>query len=176
MSAGALYVALFRGINVGTAKALPMPELKRVLEGLGFSGVTTVLRSGSAVFSASSRPAASAIEAAVEKETGIHSDVIVLSSEEFAAIASANPLRDAVSDGSKGFVTFSSEPVGAVEMPDPEQLGGELIAVGERAVYQWMPDGSMQTKVPKSFWKQFDGTLTARNLNTVERVLTLLDL
>lgn len=168
------YVALFRGINVGTAKPLPMTDLKRMLESLGLQDVTTVLRSGSAVFSAGSRPAAHSIEIAVEEGTGIHSAVIVLSGAEFIAIAEANPLADSITDGSRGFVTFVNEQPAGIELPDPGELSPELIALGERAVYQWMPDGSMQTRVPKSFWKQFRGTVTARNLNTVERVRGLL--
>lgn len=175
MSGSAKYVALFRGINVGKGKPLSMSDLTTALEGLGVEDVRTVLRSGSAVFSARSRPAAPAIEAAVAEATGIHSAVIVLSGEEFARIARSNPLLDSMTDGSKGFVCFSDQPLSGIVLPQAGSLAPELIAVGDRAVYQWMPDGSMQTKVPKSFWKQFGGTLTTRNLNTVKRVQALLE-
>jgi len=175
MPATSKYVALFRGINVGTAKQLSMADLKRVLDDLGFQSVNTVLRSGSAVFSTDSRPTASTIEAAVEKATGIHSDVIVLSAAEFTEIVDANPLIEAMTDGSKSFITFVDGSLEGVESPDVGALSPELMAIGTKAIYQWMPDGSLQTKVPKSFWKSVRPTLTARNLNTVKKVQALLE-
>ena len=39
-------VAFLRGINVGTAKRVPMSDLRRVVEGLGHEDVRTVLNSG----------------------------------------------------------------------------------------------------------------------------------
>jgi len=168
------YVALFRGINVGRGKPLAMAELRLALEGMGFRDVAAILRSGSAVFSSAARPLGEDIEEAVLGRTGVRSAVIVLSGAEFAEIAMANPLLDSIADGSKGFVTFADDPVSGIRLPDPAPLAPELIALGDRAVYQWMPEGNMRTRVPRSFWTQFTGTLTARNQNTVEKVLALL--
>ena len=53
-------------------------------------------------------------------------------------------------------------------------LGMELLAVGPGAVYQWMPDGSRHTRVGRSFWKQFDAPVTARNWNTAQKLRALL--
>jgi uncharacterized protein (DUF1697 family) len=167
------YLALLRGINVGTAKAVSMAELTAVFEGLGLSEVKTLLRSGNVVFSG--KAAAAAIEAAVLEATGVTSSVLVLDAASFRRIASANPLLDIATNGSKSFVTFLSAPHGALDEPDAAALAPEVLAVGEEAIYQWMPDGSMQTKVPKSFWKQFDSPVTARNWNTVEKLLLLLE-
>lgn len=47
------FVALLRGINVGTAKRIPMAELGALLMGLANSQVATLLNSGNAVFQAS---------------------------------------------------------------------------------------------------------------------------
>ena len=46
------YVALFRGINVGRAKRIAMGDLRRLIEGLGFGNVVTLLNSGNVVFDA----------------------------------------------------------------------------------------------------------------------------
>ena len=51
------YVAFLRGINVGGGKPVPMGELSRCLEGLGYDGVRTYINSGNVVFRASSRDA-----------------------------------------------------------------------------------------------------------------------
>jgi uncharacterized protein (DUF1697 family) len=184
---GALHVALFRGINVGTAKAVAMPQLAAVFEALGYTVVRTVLRSGNVVFGVATDQtgAAERIEAAVLAATGVQSSVLVLTATKFRAIAEANPLDGATSAGvaatgvpsagSKTFITFLSEPHGTIEVPDAAALAPELLRVGDSAVYQWMPDGSQQTKVPKSFWKQFSGHVTARNANTVRKLLDLLE-
>jgi uncharacterized protein (DUF1697 family) len=170
------YVALLRGINVGTAKQVPMAKLRQACENLGWRNVTTVLRSGSVVFDAGTDdpPQGTALRAEVEELTGVTADVLMLSAAEFGAIAADNPLAEVSEDGSKLFTTFLSEPAGTVEVPDAGTLGPEQLSVGRRAVYQWFPDGSMASKVPKQFWSQFSGIQTARNQNTVDKILTLL--
>ncbi len=167
------HVALLRGINVGTAKAIPMAELAAVFAGLGLTEVRTVLRSGNVVFRGEAEPAA--IEAAVFDTTGVRSSVLVLDAASFRRIADADPLTDVATDGSRSFVTFLSGSHGAIEEPDATALAPEILAVGDAAIYQWMPHGSMQTKVPRSFWRQFDGHVTARNRNTVDKLLALLE-
>ena len=62
------YVALLRGINVGTAKRVAMAELRALVEELGYSEVRTLLNSGNVVFSAAKaepRKAALRIQAAL---------------------------------------------------------------------------------------------------------------
>jgi hypothetical protein len=51
------YVALLRGINVGTAKRVAMTEFRALVEKLGYSEVRTLLNSGNIVFSAARLPA-----------------------------------------------------------------------------------------------------------------------
>ena len=169
------YVALLRGINVGTAKQVPMALLRQACENIGWRDVTTVLRSGSVVFDASSNaPEASALRDEVKRITDVASDVLILSAQEFAEIAAANPLSDVSTNGSRLFTTFLSEPAGKVQEPDADDLAPEQLRVGRRAVYQWFPEGSTATKVPRQFWSQFAGIQTARNANTVSKILTLL--
>jgi uncharacterized protein (DUF1697 family) len=172
------YVALFRGINVGRAKAISMADLAPVFTALGYTKVTTVLRSGNVVFeSRATMPidAAAHVEAAVLTATGVQSSVLLLHSALFSAILDANPLATIATDGSKSFVTFVSSMPAAVELPEAHAIAPERLAVGPAAVYQWIPGGSLQTRVPKSFWKQFDAPVTARNWNTVRKLRALLD-
>lgn len=45
------YIAFLRGINISGKNKLPMAELKKELENLGFGEVRTYLNSGNVVFS-----------------------------------------------------------------------------------------------------------------------------
>lgn len=171
------YVALLRGINVGRAKAIPMADLAIVFTTLRFTGVTTVLRSGNVVFHSDVGVTAeipSRIEAAVLAATGVRSSVLVYGSTAFSAILDANPLVEVATDGSKSFVTFVTSIPGTLMLPDARTLAPEQLAVGPAAVYQWMPKGSLQTRVPKAFWRQFDAPVTTRNWNTVQKLQALL--
>ncbi len=170
-------VALLRGINVGRAKAIPMAQLASVFESLGFSDVNTVLRSGNVVFGSSGPltvDAAARIEAAVLASTGVQSSVLTLESAVFCGVLDANPLVDIATDGSMSFVTFVTSMPSSLTLPDAASLAPEVLAVGPAAVYQWMPEGSLQTRVPRSFWKQFDAPVTARNWNTVLKLRAIL--
>ena len=171
------YVALLRGINVGLAKVVSMAELASVFSELGFTDVTTVLRSGNVVFrscAVTSADATAHIEAAVLAATGVHSSVLLLDSAEFLTILDTNPLVAEVTDGSRAFVIFVTSMPASFEVPDAEVLAPELLAVGPAAVYQWMPDGSLNTRVPRSFWRQFDSPVTARNWNTARKLQAFL--
>lgn len=174
----AKYVVLLRGINVGTAKQVPMAQFAEVLENLGAHSVKTVLRSGNAVVEADAAPTAASVEQELLNVTGVQASALVLTSVEFTAIARANPLQNIAADGSRLFVTFLSDQGKAAKQiaePDADALAPEALRITDRAVYQWFPDGSLQTKVPKSFWRQFTGAVTARNANTIDRLLALLE-
>lgn len=166
-------VALLRGINVGTAKAVSMSDLALVFEKLGATGVKTVLRSGNVVYSGTL--SARAIEVALMAATGVRSSVLVIDAATFRRIANENPLLDVMTDGSKCFVTFLSETDGRFQEPDAAALAPEIMVIGDGAIYHWMPEGSQQTRVPKTFWKQVAGHVTARNWNTVQKLLALLE-
>jgi uncharacterized protein (DUF1697 family) len=171
------HVALLRGINVGRAKAISMAQLASVFSALAFMDVTTLLRSGNVVFGSDEavpHDTPSRIEAAILAATGVQSSVLLLDSAGFFAILDACPLVDIATDGSKCFVTFVTSMPPSIALPDTASLAPEMLAVGPAAVYQWMPDGSLQTRVPRSFWKQFDAPVTTRNWNTVLKLRALL--
>lgn len=170
-------VALLRGINVGTAKAIAMAELAGVFAGLGYRDVATVLRSGNVVFRSDEplgEAAPATIEAAVLDATGVLASVLLLDSTAFSGVVADNPLLAVATDRSKSFVTFVTAMPTHLERPDAAFLAPETLAVGRAAIYQWMPKGSLATRVPRSFWKQFSAPVTARNWNTVQKLQALL--
>lgn len=170
------FVALLRGINVGSAKRIPMALLRESLEDAGLSNVRTHLQSGNVVFDSPAIPSAADLEASVLARTGVHSSVVVVSAEEFQAIVEANPFQDAP-DKSRMLVHFTDRmpPAGELQLPDPAAIAPEQLEAGAHALYQWAPDGILATRIPPAFFRQVPGVLTARNLRTVERILTMVD-
>jgi uncharacterized protein (DUF1697 family) len=171
-------VALLRGINVGRAKRVSMAELCEVVASLGHTDVQTVLQSGNVVFTAVRAVddgAATALAQALLDATGVQASVLLVPGEDLAAIAAANPLRDLMTDASRGFVTFLSRPLepASVPAPDVDVLAPEVMVVAERAIYQWCPDGALATKVPPAWWRQLDQVVTTRNWRTVQRLAAL---
>lgn len=173
------YIALWRGINVGPSTQVPMAQLKAILSGLDLDSPRTLLRSGNAVFdSAATLPNdfAATIESIVRAETGVRARVLLFQADEVAAIAAEDPLAERATDPSRHLIHFADDPLApaaSYDLPDPAELEPEALAVGRQAVYQWCPNGVSKQTVPRSFWKQFDTPLTARNRRTVDKLLAL---
>ena len=173
----ATYVALLRGINVGRAKQVSMADLAAVFESCGFANVRTVLRSGNVVFESPSAvdvSTAALLEGELLGRTGVASSMVLIAGEDLRRVAAENPLLGVGTDPSRLMVGFVSQPPAAVGAPDAQMLDPEVLVLGERAVYQWCPDGVSASRVPASFWRQVAPVVTVRNWRTVTRLIELL--
>src|SRR5262245_1757499 len=131
------FVALLRGINVGTAKRVAMADLRAAVEGLGFHDVKTLLNSGNVVFAGEdARPAdvAAAVERAVFETTGVVSKTIALKDAEFAKIVAENSLAGSP-DPTRLFVMFLANPASRRDLAAlaKDDWSPEQIAVGSKA-------------------------------------------
>jgi uncharacterized protein (DUF1697 family) len=184
------YVALLRGINVGTAKQLAMTDLKALLERLGHTEVKTHLRSGQVVFTAEGPATAKAaatlasdIEQAIEQDLGMTVPVVVRSRAELAKVLKANHFATADHDPAKVFCVFFSGPVTAtaLEVIDPAAYAPEefALAPGGRELFLWLPGGMGVSKLGTVKWDralaQKGLVATARNWRTTTKLLELLD-
>ena len=164
------HVALLRGINVGTSTRLPMADLRAIVEAAGGSEVATHLQSGNVVFTAS--PGSDALDAgALEAAIPVTTRVLILTEAEFRAVAAENPLRDIATDPSRLFTTFVDAVPASFELPD---LAPEVVVVGSRAVYQWLPEGFSNSVFTAKHSKRLGPYATARNERTVQAILGLL--
>lgn len=162
-----VWVALLRGVNVGPTTRVPMAELASAYTGVGLTGVRTHLRSGNVVFEADGRPDPVVLQEAVRLATGVSSPVLVLDRDELQRVAQACPLTDVATDDSRLVVSFTSRAPNGALAPDPATIAPELLVIGERAVYQWCPDGVSSSRVPPAFWRRVAPLVTARNWRTV---------
>lgn len=184
------YVALLRGINVGTAKQLAMADFKALLERLGYTEVKTHLRSGQAVFTVEGAATAKAaaqlardIEQAIESDLAMTVPVVVRSRAELAKVLKVNPFVTPDRDPAKLVCVFFSEPVtaAALKAVDPATYAPEefALAPGRRELFLWLPDGMGTSKLGALKWDRALAAkglvATARNWRTTTKLLELLD-
>jgi uncharacterized protein (DUF1697 family) len=175
----ARYAFLLRGINVGRAKSIAMAELRAALEADGFTDVRTLLRSGNvgATVELGAAAAGTRVGELVASAFGMDVGVVVRTHRQLASLVAADPLRDVVDDPSRYVVAFFSSAGGAElqVFADATEAPDACVARPHELVL-WMPAGQVDSPAAKRLAKaRFPGTLTARNWNTVTKLLTLLE-
>ena len=170
-------VALLRAVNVGGTKAVAMPALCKLLTGLGFTDVKSLLQSGNVVFGCSGSADAaleSTLEAAVATGLGVQTAFFVRSAREWNAIVAANPYPDAARDDPSRFVvmTFKSAPAAKdVAALRAAIVGRETITAVGKQLYAIYPDGQGNSKLTNALIERKLGIpCTARNWNTVQKL------
>ena len=80
------YIALLRGDNISGKNKVPMAELKKIFEELGFGAVKTYLNSGNVIFSSDEENIVSLtdrIETTIKKWFGLDIPILVMYPGEF---------------------------------------------------------------------------------------------
>lgn len=174
----ATHVALLRGINIGRAKRIAMADLRALLGDLGYRDVRTVLASGNAVLTAAGETSdeiGGRIGAALAEGLGVSARVTVLTVAEFAAVVAGNPLLGLADNPSRLIVGFLA---GAAERPlvaplAEREWGPEAVAVGERVVYMWCPEGYLASPLVEAVNKALGAAVTSRTWTTATRIAAL---
>ncbi len=165
-----MQIVLLRGINVGGHNKLPMVELKDTLTELGATDVQTYIQSGNAVIQGDI--AAVAISDAIEKAKGFRPQVMVLPLQAFVHIVNACPFP--TDNGKALHVWFLSEtPDFDTVKADALAIPSESYLVTDRAVYLHAPDGIGRSKLAAKIENLAGVPATARNWNTVCKLLAL---
>jgi uncharacterized protein (DUF1697 family) len=172
-------IALLRGVNLAGHHQIKMEVLRALCESLGLRDPQTYIQSGNVVFSTTERDLpklARRIEAAIEKKAGFRPDVILRTTDEVRHVISKNPFcKRAGIEPAKLIVTFlADEPAAQVR----EQVLGikghpEEIHVRGRELYIYFPDGMGQSKLNPVLSRILKNTGTARNWNTINKLLQM---
>jgi uncharacterized protein (DUF1697 family) len=173
-------IALLRGINLGPNRRVSMPELREVLTEAGYADVQTLLQSGNVVLTSTAKPAKLTrdLEALIEERLGVAAPVIVRSRDELAAVVEHDPLGDVADDPKRHVVYFlDGEPAkDVVRQLEAEDVAPEAVAFAGREIHTWHPDGIQRSPLVKLLTdKRLGVTYTARNWNTVTKLLALAD-
>ena len=164
------YVALLRAVNVGGTGKLPMAELKRIAEELGFGSPRTFITSGNLVFSSDDSEASvrDRLEKSLARHMGKPVPVMVRTAAEMAAVAKANPVPDA--PGRRVLVTFLPDPPRKEALDEARGVDGERMALGKREIYVDYCGrllGRSRLRIPAA------EKGTGRNMNTVAKLAEL---
>jgi len=172
------YIAILRGINVGTGRKVPMVDLKKLCEKLGLLNVQTYIQSGNIIFELSKPESVSALQErlyqAISAAFGFDIPVIVRCMEGWAESIANNPfLKEKDVDIDRLHLTCLKE------IPLPELL--EKIKM-----FQYLPDryeiigndvfifcaaGYGTSKLTNSFFEsKLKTSATTRNWKTVMKL------
>jgi uncharacterized protein (DUF1697 family) len=172
-------VALLRAVNVGGTKAVAMPALCKLLTGLGFTDVKSLLQSGNLVFGCNGSAGAALeqkLEAAVATGLGVQTAFFVRSARDWNAIVAANPYPEAARDDPSHLVvmTFKAAPAAKEIAALRAAISGRetVTAIGKQ-LYAVYPDGIGTSKLTNAIIERKLGQPgTARNWNTVQKLAT----
>lgn len=157
-----------------------MGDLRALLEGHGHEDVRTHLQSGNVVLASPLAPRK--LEARLERELaaglGMEVRVLVRTRAELAAVVRRDPLGKEATNGSRYVVSFLSKrlPAKAARELEAADVDPSQVVIDGREIYAWYPDGVQRARLAKLLGDERLGVVsTARNWNTVTKLLQLLD-
>jgi uncharacterized protein (DUF1697 family) len=176
----AVFIALLRGINVGTTKRMAMPRLREVLEDAGFGDVQTYVQSGNVVIRTTDSAAKvrERIERVIRDEWGFDVPVIVRTRAQLQQVHAANPLATVATEPKRYQVIFldSKPKASAFGDLDDSGWGDALFELAGTELYTWTPAGIHSDRMLRDLGRALGGVQgTARNWRTVEALLELAD-
>ncbi len=173
----AIWVALFRGINVGGKNIVPMAELRSELEAVGLQSVRSYIQSGNVVFESKLKSANSLsklISDCVEENRGFRPAVLILNSNDLQKAIDSNPFQAAASEPGKLHCFFLSKAAkldsASVEKAQAQSETCKLVG---KVFYLHAPDGIGRSKLAANAEKYLGVPVTARNFRTVLKIAEL---
>lgn len=172
------WIALLRGINVGTKGRIRMDALKQVFEDAGFSHVSTYIQSGNVLFDTDlpEQEAREAIEQALLSSATITTTATLRSAQELEALIQSCPFSaDALAEAQHLNTEGESFYVCLLPQMPTEQalaslakipLAGETYVVSGRDIYLLLQTSIRLSKFAIRLQKLFP-TATMRNWNTM---------
>ncbi|MFF5296387.1 DUF1697 domain-containing protein [Paractinoplanes globisporus] len=177
------FLILLRGINVGGKNKVPMAELKKCLEALGFSDVTTFIASGNVVLTSDRRTEeiAAQIEAALPKAFDLDSELIKV------LVLTRDQLQAVVDDRPKGFgdepdkyhndaiFLMGIEAAEAMPVFNPRE-GVDRVWPGDGVVYsERLSAQRTKSRLSSMMTSPLYKSMTIRSWNTTVKLLEMLN-
>lgn len=173
------YIALFRGINVGGRNSLLMKELVAIMEVDGYTNIKTYIQSGNVVFESTRtrvKSFPSSIGESIKTKYGFKPQIMVLTDAELRSAAALNPFPEAAKEPKSLHLHFLAD---TPQNPDFQTLNqlktdNESFKLIGKLFYLHAPDGIGRSKLAANAEKLLGVQATARNWNTIAKLLELI--
>lgn len=170
------HIALLRGINVGGHHKVPMAELRKEMENLGFSKVITLLNTGNIIFETQeTADLETKIEAHLQKIFGFPVPVLLRSFEEISDVAESNPFENIkINENIRLYVTFlKNEPKNKLSLPYlSKDESFRTIEVRGKTIFSVLDlSKGITVKGMDDLEKIFGKEITTRNWNTIVKLI-----
>lgn len=170
-----IYIALFRGINVGGRNMLPMKELVAILEDLGSRKIKSYIQSGNAVFAnqkTDTSQLSKKIGVEIKLRHGFEPYVLLLELDDIETVIRKNPFPEAEADPKALHVGFLAS---APKNPDLKALeslkiDSERFRLIDNVFYLHAPEGVGRSKLAARAEKLLGVPMTDRNWRTVCKI------
>ena len=172
-------ICLLRGVNVGGRNKIGMDSLRDVCSSLKLRAPQTYIQSGNVIFGTMERNLAKLarrIEDCIEKGYGFRPNVMLRTAAEMRHVIARNPFASRKNtDPAKLVVSFLAEAPGAEDVKRLLEIkvGPEELRVSGRELYIYFPDGQGRSKLPPVLERTVKIPATARNWNTVNKLLAM---
>lgn len=171
------YIAFLRGINVGGHHKVPMVELRKELEQLGFEKVITLLNSGNIIFEAGHtdiKNLEKTISGHLEKAFGFLIPTIIRKSETIDQLLTADPFKTIqLTKDIRLYVSFLKDEVESnLELPwTSPDASFTIIGKSDKTIFSVLDLSASKTpKAMEALEKTFGSDITTRNWNTILRI------
>lgn len=171
------YVAFLRGINVGGHHKVPMAELRKEMEKLGFQKVETLLNSGNVVFEATTYDLEKlevTISEALEKAFGFAIPTLLRRAEMINQLLNKDPFKDVTpSKDIRLYVSFlRNDPTIDLHLPwMSDDNSFKIIEETDKTILSILDLSSSKTpKAMDALERYFGKDITTRNWNTLKRL------
>lgn len=172
-----MFVALLRGINIGSSKKVAMPILVKLFENLGFTNVSHLLNTGNIIFSTEHNETLNNtdhIQNEIRKIFGFEAPVTLIEYSTIEQLIKDNPFSNLSIDGdTKAYVTFIKKPKGDIHENTKalENLGVEvLLSTNDLICYTLNHTLIPTVKVMETLDSLFKKEVTTRNWNTIIKI------
>ena len=176
------YLVLFRGINVGGKNKVPMAELKKCLEELGFTKVVTYIASGNVILESRKKPSEvqDIIQHALPHHFSLDSDLIKV------LVLTKDQLQNIVDHKPSGFgdepTKYHTDVIFLMDTTVDEALpvfkpreGVDVIWPGERVIYsQRLSAQRTKSRLSAIMSSPLYKSMTIRTWNTTVKLLALM--
>jgi len=176
------YIALLRGINVSGHKIIKMETLRKVLEELHFTNISTYIQSGNILFQSDIEDTGKLehqIAGIITKHFGFDVPVTIVTPDDLKKIVKENPYANQkFEDPAQPYVSFLSE------IPQPDKLAllkavdfkGDNFVNIDRALYINYVNFAGNSKLSNAIIEsKLKLRSTARNWKTVLKLIELAD-